>query len=163
MHIFTESSICAAVPQGFKTGNKFDAKNDEKNIKKEWKTGCEITLILEGTFFRILVLTCLHFGPQVEVQKVRRIEFKFKISARGFQESPRASQERPKRVQERPKSGPRAPQGAPRAFPERPKRVQVTPKTVPGAPKSSQDSKIKVAPYKNTGKGKKKYPTLTKI
>ena len=96
--------------------------------------------------------TCLHFGPQVEVQKVDRIEFKFKISARGFQEAPRVSQERPKRVQERPKSGPRAPQGPPRAFPERPKRVQVTPKTVPGAPKSSQDWKIKVAPYKNTGK-----------
>ena len=50
MHIFTESSICAAVPQGFKNGSKFDAKNDEKNIEKEWKTGCEITLILEGTF-----------------------------------------------------------------------------------------------------------------
>jgi len=47
------------------------------------------------------------------------------------------------------------PQGPPRAFPERPKRVQVTPTTVPGAPKSSQDWKIKMAPYKNTGKLKK--------
>ena len=104
----------------------------------------------------ILVPTCLHFGLQVEAQNRCGIEFKCKISARGFQEAPRVSQERPKRVQERPKSGPRAPQGPPRAFPERPKRVQVTPKTVPGAPKSSQDSKIKVTPYKNIGNLKKK-------
>ena len=131
------------------------------------KTGCEITLILEGTFLRILVRTCLHFGPQVEALKMGSLEFEIKISARGFQEAPRASQEgprasqeRPRRAQEHPKSGPRVSQGRPRSFPERPKRVQVTPKTVPGAPKSSQDSKIKVAHYKNIGKLKKKTSTM---
>ena len=120
--------------------------------------GCEITLILEGHFSRILVPTCLHFGTQVEAQKTDTLEFKFKISARGFQEAPRASQEGPRAPQERPKSAPRAAE----SLPERPKRVQVMPRTAPRPPKSSQDRKIKVAPYKNTGKLKKKYQKWTK-
>ena len=59
--------------------------------------------------------TCLHLGPQVEVQKVCRIEFEFKISARGFQEKARASQEGPRASQERPKSTPRAAESLTRA------------------------------------------------
>ena len=106
---------------------------------------------LKVPFSRILVPTCFHFGPQVEVQNRCSLELEFEISARGFQEAPRASQEGPRASQE----APRASQEGPRALPERPKRVQVTPKTAPGAPKSSQDSKIKVAPYKNMGKLKK--------
>ena len=77
--------------------------------------GCETTLILEGHFSRILVPTCLHFGIQVEAQKTGRLEFKFKISARGFQEAPRASQEGPRASQERLKSAPRAAKSIPRA------------------------------------------------
>ena len=77
--------------------------------------GCEITLILEGHFLRILVPTCFHFGCQVEAQKTDRLEFKFKISARGFQEAPRASQEGPRASQERPKSAPRVAKSTPRA------------------------------------------------
>ena len=77
--------------------------------------GCEITLILEGHFSWILVATCLHFGIQVEAPKTDSVEFKFKISARGFQEAPRASQEGPRASQERPKSTPRAAKSLPRA------------------------------------------------
>ena len=72
-------------------------------------------MILEGTFLRILVPTCFHFGLQVEAPKVAGIEFEIKISARGFQEAPRAAQEGPRASQERPKSAPRATESVPGA------------------------------------------------
>ena len=98
-------------------------------------------MILEGTFSRILVSTCLHFRLQVEALKMGCLEFKFKISARAFQEAPRASQERPRASQERPKSAPRAAKSTPRAS-----------KTHSS---DAQDSSRSAAPYKNTGKLRK--------
>ena len=83
-----------------------------------------MTWILEGTFFRILMPTCLHVGPQVEAQKIDTVEFKFEISARAFQEAPGASQEGPRASRERPKSVPRAAKTPPRASKTHPSDAQ---------------------------------------
>jgi hypothetical protein len=121
--------------------------------------GCEITLILEGHFLRILVPTCLHFGSQVGVQNRGRIEFKFKISARGFQEAPRASQEGPRASQERPKSAPRAAQSTPRASKTRSSDAQ----------DSSRSARVQPRPENEGGalqkqrKNQKKHENWTKI
>ena len=85
---------------------------------------CEIVLILEGAFLRILVPTCLHFGTQVEVKKTDSLEIKLKISARGFQEAPRASQEGPRAPQECPKSAPRRPKAFQNALKGHPRQLQ---------------------------------------
>ena len=80
--------------------------------------------------------TCLHFGPQVEVQKVDGLELKFEISARGFQEAPRASQEGPGASQERPKSVPRAAETPSRASKTRPSDAQDSSKTAQKQPRA---------------------------
>ena len=93
-------------------------------------------MILEATFSRILVPTCLNFGLQVEAPKVDRIEFKFKISARGFQEAPRASQEGPRASRERPKSVPRAAKTPPRASKTHPSDAQDSSKSPQKQPRA---------------------------
>ena len=83
------------------------------------------------------------WGPKSLCPSVR-VQNQCKRLPRGSKSVPRGSKSAPRVAQERPKG-----------LPERPKRVQVMHRTAPRAPKSSQDRKIKVAPYKNTGKFEK--------